>query len=46
MSKLRCKNCNYNFEAERIPNLCPNCGEEKSIYQERSAEELVGEDSE
>lgn len=41
--KLRCDKCNYFFEAVREPSVCPHCGSENSLSQEKSAEDLLNE---
>jgi len=41
MTKFRCKSCNYSFEKELEPLLCPNCGEKETVNKEESAEDLV-----
>jgi len=45
MTKFVCKSCNYNFEFEmqRLPKICPNCGDKDSVTKEKTAEELVEE---
>ena len=45
MGKFRCTSCNFLFgtEANKIPNVCPNCGETGFIAREKTAEELIGE---
>lgn len=45
MAKFMCNQCNYRFEFDmnRIPNLCPNCGGTDSVSKEKTAEELVDE---
>lgn len=37
-----CKNCDFKFEKERKPEVCPYCGE-KTIGEEKSAEEFLKE---
>jgi rubrerythrin len=39
--EFRCKKCNYSFKGISMPPLCPNCGENESLYEEKSAQELI-----
>lgn len=43
MGKVRCKKCGFHYETDKIPKLCPNCGEEKSIEKEKTAREILDE---
>jgi rubrerythrin len=43
MEKLRCKKCNYFFQAIREPPACPNCGERGKLCEEKSAEDLLND---
>ena len=42
MAKLRCKKCNYKFEA-KDEDTCPYCGSYKGLEEEKSASALVEE---
>jgi rubrerythrin len=41
MAKFRCKKCDFVFQLEADPRLCPNCGAESDIDREQSADELI-----
>ncbi len=40
--RLRCKNCGYFFDAERLQEKCPYCGERK-VERELDAEGILKE---
>jgi rubrerythrin len=40
MARYVCKSCNYRFERDKKPNVCPYCGE-KAVRCEETAEELI-----
>ena len=41
--KLVCNKCGYRFESERVPEVCPYCGERGAITREKSAQEIIDE---
>lgn len=43
MTEFRCKKCNYSFKGIRVPSQCPNCGNQNSLSEEKSAQELLKE---
>jgi rubrerythrin len=42
MTKYRCRDCNYSFDSEKIPEKCPYCGR-KNVSKELNAEEILKE---
>ena len=43
MSKLQCKQCNYEFDKEKIPKSCPYCGTKKAIIPYKTAQDWLNE---
>jgi rubrerythrin len=37
MVKFRCEKCNYRFDKATMPNMCPYCGKEGTVYEEGDA---------
>ncbi|NQV09195.1 hypothetical protein HQ529_05065 [Candidatus Woesearchaeota archaeon] len=40
---LVCAKCNYKFEKDKTPKLCPYCGKEGSMGKTKSAQDFLNE---
>lgn len=43
MPKLQCNQCNYEFDKEKIPKICPYCGKNSSIIPYKTAQDRLDE---
>ena len=44
--RYQCESCGYEFDAVRLPKLCPYCGKENSVKPVKTASEILNEISE
>jgi len=43
MATLQCKECNYDFDKDKIPKRCPYCGKEGSLKPYKTAQDFLNE---
>lgn len=41
--KYQCEACGYEFDATRMPKLCPYCGKENSVKPLKTATDILKE---
>lgn len=41
--KIICESCGYTFKAEKIPKICPYCGEMNTLIIEKKADDFLNE---
>jgi rubrerythrin len=45
MLKLMCKKCNFEFEKEKKPEICPYCGQRGTVIHYKTAQQFLEESS-
>jgi len=41
--RLVCTNCEYKFNTEKVPKICPYCGSSGTLEREKTADDFIKE---